>query len=766
MKTLRVLGLLAVVALTVLAAFGARRIEFDTSMEVWFLEKDPDVRAYHDFLEIFESDQIIAMAGEDPALFTPEGLAFLDKYSKRALQVEHVIEARSITSMTQAQAEPGVIRVVPLYEPEDPPSPEMLKARVMADPLIRGRLISDDGRVPAIVLTVDPLTARSEEKLVIAAALREIGREMKAERGVSPALAGPTMLDDAFFRYTQRDLRTNFPLILAVIVVVVLALFRTPWALLLPSCVILLSCLWVSGIMGWFNVRITIIHTIIFPMLLGMGVANSMHILSKTTIYRAEGLDRYQAGLKALKNMLVPCLMTAIMSAAGLISLYTAVLKPLRELGILGAIGTMSAFGLTFVLGPFLLPFLPITAAHPDLEGGSQTSSSVWRRWDAALVGLARWVQARPGKVLALGLALMAAALLGLTQLSMGINALNYFRNHDPVRTDVVFVDEHLAGTLTIEVMIDAGKPDGIKDPEVLKKMKEIQDFLKGVHGVGATLSVVDYLSELRRVTHGGAEEERRLPDTRREAAQLLLLLDDPREIERLVDFDWQRARISGTIHATLIPELVDGLEPLEPMVNRLFPPPAHGIATGQTKLVRNMERYLLGSQVRSLGSAFLAVALLMILALRSWRLGVFAMIPNVVPIAVVLGIMGWSGIQLDPGTAMTGAVAMGLVVDDTVHFLHHLKERLMAGDSVARATERTLVEAGRAAAMTAVILTSAFWVSCTASFKPNIYFGLLTGATILLAALAELILLPAALMLVPERLLRLRKPDAAAATA
>ena len=171
------------------------------------------------------------------------------------------------------------------------------------------------------------------------------------------------------------------------------------------------------------------------------------------------------------------------------------------------------------------------------------------------------------------------------------------------------------------------------------------------------------------------------------------------------------------------------------------------------SKLIANMDRYLLHSATRSMGLAFITVLIFMTLALRSVRLGLFSMIPNILPVALVIGVMGWCGIALDPGTTMIGAVALGLVVDNTVHFLHHLRRRIFAGDDLETAVHDTLMKTGRAVVTTSIVLTCGFWLMLFASFNPNIYFGLLCGLAILFGLVADLVMLPAALLLVKPRL-------------
>jgi hypothetical protein len=176
------------------------------------------------------------------------------------------------------------------------------------------------------------------------------------------------------------------------------------------------------------------------------------------------------------------------------------------------------------------------------------------------------------------------------------------------------------------------------------------------------------------------------------------------------------------------------------------------------SKLIANMEAYLLRSALQSMGLAFITVLLFMTLALRSVRLGLFSMIPNILPVAMVIGFMGWVGIRLDPGTTMIGAVALGLVVDNTVHFLHHLRKRVVAGDDMHDAVVDTLMKTGRAVVTTSTVLALGFWLMLLASFNPNINFGLLSGLAIAIALVADLVVLPAALVVVKPELTAARR--------
>ena len=756
-----VLGLLVLLCLASL--WQARELRVDTSMEVWFLDDDPDLISYRDFLEHFATDQIIVMVWEDPQLWTAEGLAFVDRVTRAAQGLRLPLDpdaaladgapsfgvqrARSITTMSEVVAEPGMLRVSPLYDADEPPDPAALRVRVMADERLVGGLVSADGAVAAVILDVDPLVEDIALKVRLATALIELTDRLGSERDVSIACAGPTMLDDAFLRYTQRDMMTVIPGMGLVILIAILLLFRSGRALALPMAVVSMTCVLVAGLMAALGLKFTIVHTIVFPMMLGIGVASSVHVITRAMNLRRGGATAEVAASEALASLLAPCFFTMATTVAGLLSLSTASLAPVRELGGLGASGAAISFVLTFALGPRLLPLLP----SPTGESGSL--ERMWLAWDELLEGLGRRVQRHALGVTVVAALLLLLSLAGLLRLEVGSNPLNYFMRDDPVRVNLEFVEQRLSGTTSLEIFIDTGRDGGMKDPAVLRSMVAVQRHLSSIDGIGSTFSLADYITELRKAFHGGAPAEARVPDSRNEVAQLLVMLDDPSELDHWVDFEFRRGRINATLRMSDADKLVKEVDGVEALLAREFPPPLSAHATGMSKLISKMEAYLLSSQIRSLALAFVTVLVCMMLALGNFRLGLLSMIPNLLPIGMSLGLMGWLGMTLDPGTAMTGAVALGLVVDDTVHFLHHLRLRLIAGDSLSDATGSTLRETGRAITMTSIVLVAGFWLMCLASFVPNIQFGFLCGLAIALALLANLIVLPAVLALFQPRL-------------
>ena len=750
-RTARALIVAVIVVLSGLSVWQATNLRFDTSLDVYFVETDADLVAYHEFLDVFSTDQVVVMAWKDPDLWTPEGMEALHRFTEEVAALPDVREARSLATASEVHAEPGLLTVTPLWDPDadEPPDLDALKKRVLADDMFVGALINEAGDVPAILATIEHRLEDNSYKIVLAGKMRELGERITAERGEPVAVAGPPVLDDAFFRYVRGDLMKIFPMMVLAIVVVVLFLFRTWRALLLPSGVVILSCLWVTGLMGAFDIGITVVHNIIYPLILGLGIASSIHVTSRAVLLRGEGSTPEEAAEQSLRALFAPCFYTTLTTVGGLMSLWAGSLKPVREFGALSATGAVIALALTYALGPLLLPLLPT----PKDASSSSQDSGARGALDAFLVKLSLLAERRPGTVVLVSVAAMGLSLSGLPRLQTGANVLEYFHEGERVRTDVQFVDSHMSGTTTLEVYIQTDRRDRIKDPEVLSAMAEIQEWMEDLDGIGVTVSLADFVAELRKAQRGGAAVERRVPDTRAEVSQLLLMLDDPAELERMVDFDFQRARITAPVQISKVTTLTTHIPELEERLDAAFDPLGiDASATGQSRLIHNMERYLLQTMVRSLGLAFLLVSVFMAFALRSIKLGLFSMIPNLLPIGFTLGVMAWTGVRLDPGTATTGAVALGLVVDDTLHFLHQFRENMGGDVSLADATRKTLRVTGRALVMTTVILVTAFGSMLVASFTPNNNFGLLSAFTISLALVADLIVLPAALALIKPK--------------
>jgi predicted RND superfamily exporter protein len=336
------------------------------------------------------------------------------------------------------------------------------------------------------------------------------------------------------------------------------------------------------------------------------------------------------------------------------------------------------------------------------------------------------------------------ASLFGITKLNVGNHALEFFRDEDPIYQHAVAIDAALGGAFSYEVLVTADEPGQLKNPEVLAQMRATAEFLQQLDGVSRARSLVDVITEVDRAMND--REIGALPQSREIIAQYLLLIEGDTDLTALVDPEYKSARISARLEAGKGDRAAEKIAQVHRHLEETYQGSVHAQSTGLIELMRNVESYLLHSQLRSLGLACLLVTLAMIAILGNVRLGIISAIPNLLPIGMTLGLMGYLGIRLDAGTIMVAPVALGLVVDDTIHFLHHIRMRLEAGDTLRQAVDSAMTVAGPPIVSTSVILVGGFWTLLAASFRPNMYFGLLSGVTMAFALLGDLLLLPALL--------------------
>lgn len=747
----RLLVLLLTVALAAASAVGASKLEFDSTLEGWLLEDDPGLVAYRDFIDRFVGDEISVIGVTADDVFDPKVLATIDRVSKAARKAPHVHRVRSLTNVKIFDNDPdGGLEIERLIKtlPASAKAAAALRRQALDNPLLAGTLVAKDGKTTAIVVELVGGPDLMQRKMEQVRVLEQIVAGSGAPAGVGLHLGGTPVLDKAFYDYNKRDFRIILPVSSFVVLLIAWLIFRRPFFTVLPSMVVLLSLLIVFGLMGFLGLKVSILSTMVAALVLAVGVADAVHVLSDYRRNLEQGLDRAVALRRSVAHLFIPCLFTSITTAAGFLSLLTSDLSPVREGGWLSAVGVMIAFGLSMTLLPALLSFARRRPARREAGPLDRLVGAVASR----MGGLSRPASVKV-LVVSAALVLAVAARLIFGGMNVGANPIGYFRPGDPVRSATELIDERLGGSTSIELLVNAPE-GGLKDPEILRRMDRVQRYVETLPGVSRALSVVDYIKELNRVVHDGDKRHAVVPGSRQAVAQYYMLLEGEEEYSSMVQQNESLGRITALVNFSGSDALAKRLPEVQARLKQEFAGTgATATITGFVKLMGDMEHYLVRSQIDSMLLAFAVITLMMFILLRSLRLGLLAMIPNLVPILLGLGFMTLIGVGLDPGTVMIGSIALGLVVDDTVHFMVQLKRRVRRGDTMSTAIDGTLHRAGRPIILTSVILIAGFLVATLGSFNPNVNFGFISAVVILLALLADLVILPAALKVLRPRL-------------
>jgi len=326
----------------------------------------------------------------------------------------------------------------------------------------------------------------------------------------------------------------------------------------------------------------------------------------------------------------------------------------------------------------------------------------------------------------------------------VGTNSLDYFKPGDPVRNQTQWIDSNLGGSVSLEFMVIGEGEEALKDPDLLRRMDRFQHYLTAIPGFTGIFSIVDLVKSLNQAFFEGDSLAYQIPETKTGVSQELLLVRGSDELASLVTDDFSMARISARVAMNQSQALSEKLPEIEQKLNEIFGRETVVQPTGIVYLMHRMENYLLTTQLRSFGIAFAVILLCMILLLRSIRLGLLAIIPNFLPILFTMACMPFFHIALDVGTVMIAGIALGLVVDDSIHFLSRMKLELQDSHTTGQAIEAAMLGTGRPLLFTSVILSFGFAVLTLASFNPVIHFGVLSSIVIFLALIFDLVVLPA----------------------
>ena len=762
---------------------------FDASNEAFFKEDDPILVNYNEFRDQFGRDDLILVAIDTPEIFettTLQNLAALQNDLER--EVPHIREVNSLLTVRATRGVTDELIVGDLIEeiPTDPEQLQQLREYVLNSPTYPNWIISADGRVTTITLELNPYVlpeVQGEEDLLAGFSegedlLDSGGEEMQPVTSVeeNQAIAAirevMTRYQSSEFRLflsggpvygsaIQDSMQSNLPVFSGIstgIMILLLAvLFRRISGVLLPLIIVVLSLISTLSLMGAFGRPFTVINQILPSFILAVGVADAIHLL--TIFYRNQtaGSSRQESVSHALEHSGLAIVMTSFTTAGGLWSFANAKSAPIADLGIYGGIGVLAAMLLSLTLLPALLALLP----EPQ-KGSAQNTlqSNSPSLIDRILGGLGETAIQHPVHVVAGCGVVVVAMLLGLLRLEPSNWPLRWFPPESEFRQHTELIDQRMGGSSNLEVLLDTQTPGGLYEPEFMQKLDRLNQVVNtemafpGGETVGKSQSVLDILKESNRALNENRAEYYTVPNSRELIAQELFLFSNSGadDLAKLVDVSFRLARLSLYIpNLDAIDSEVFARE-LENRLEAIFGEDVQFSLTGVAQLWSGTMTNVLLSMQQSYLIAFVLIGVLMILFLGDWKIGLMAMIPNLVPILFTLGLMGYTGLPLDLFTILIGSIGIGLVVDDTVHFLSVFQRYLSRCGNPAQAIRETMLTTGRALLFTTLVLISGF-ASYTAAEFVNIFaFGMLLVVCISTALLMDLLVAPALLMLLYRR--------------
>lgn len=744
--------------LTLVAAAGLLRLSTDVGYRAFLGSDHPSVRAFDAFLERFGGGFPVAIVWSCAqtercsSVFDPESLLMADQVVREMARAPGVRRVAGPANAMLLMPSPDGFEGRRLVEDgRVAPDIEVLAARARIDPLWVGSLISGDGQVGSIVVELS--SSDSAASVSAFEALRAVLEPFEA-RGFEFNLVGGPVDFVVAGGELEAATRRLIPLVTLLLCVVIWLLVRSVPAVVVTLAPAGVAVLWTLGLQGWLGWPQNTLSQTLPPLVLVVSACHGIHVLwrysAELAVGSAADLAARQAALRrTAADIGMPCIVTTLTTAGGFLSFATSGLESFVRFGAVSAAGIVFSWLLSFTLLPILLS-IAVRSELSTLAGKE--------RWGRTVQALVDFAEARPRSILLVATALGAIAAVGIPSLRVDVSFEDLYGEHSEVVRWVRFVEKNLRApeTLEIEIVLPAGQK--LDAPEVVAEIEKLERFLPGLEGLGRVHSVLGPLRWMNRLLHDDDPSFERVGRTSRENGSALFMLTagNASRLEPWLTLDHRAIRLS--VEARKVPQeqLRALLAAVEEYLATEVPAQWRTQISGPARLVHTMVEEIKRTQLRSFATAALVVLALVALFMRSLGWALLAMIPTGLPVLLTLGAMGFAGVNLDAGTAMVAAVVIGIAIDDTVHLLTQYRRRIELGQEPGEAIRGAVPHVARALITTSVALALGFLSLLVSPWQSVANFGVLAAAAIMLALLADLIVLPA-LILAFARISRLQ---------
>jgi predicted RND superfamily exporter protein len=742
--------MLTVVMAVMIAAYGGSKLTFKSDYRVFFGEENPQLTEFERIQATFTKNDGVAfiVAPKSGTVFDEKTLTAIHALTMDAWQIPYSSRVDSITNYQHTTADGDDLVVADLVlEPEllSGMDLDLLKSIVLNEPVLHKKLISEDASVTIVNATVqlpgiDPVTELPE----VVAKVRQIQDGFQQNHPeLNVYLSGMIMMNNTFSESALGDNASLVPLMFGVVALVMILLLRTISGSVATIIVVMFSIVTTMGLAGWTGFYLTGPSASAPTVIMTLAVADCIHILTTMLYEMRQGAEKRQAIVDSLRINFQPILLTSVTTAIGFLSMNFSDSPPFRDLGNLVAIGVMLAFIFSITIFPALLTVLPIKV---KLENKSKFH---------LMTVIGDFVIAKRKVLLPVFSILIISLTVFLPKNELNDDFVKYFDTSVPFRQATDFMQERMSGLATQEIEVHSKVSGGINSPEYLRTLAEFGDWMREQPETDNVNIVSDILRRLNKNMHGDDFSYYRLPESRELSAQYMLLyelsLPYGLDLNNQIDVDKAATRIVITTKNLTSAKNIE----LEERINQWFVnnAPNYTATIASPNLMfahigqRNITSMLLGTSI-----ALILISMLLGVALRSVKFGLISLIPNLVPAAMAFGIWYFIDGQVGLGLSVVIGMTLGIVVDDTVHFLSkYLRARRVKGKDSIAAVRYAFASVGQALWVTTLVLFAGFMVLAQSSFKLNADMGLLTAITIVIALIIDFFFLPPLLIMLDK---------------
>ena len=738
------LTLATILALTALALTaiinpltGNVRLNIDPSADRLFSENVSAKQFYDRTRETFGSDEtlIITIASDD--IFTQTSTNTIRRITDRISDVGAVHHVLSLTSAVDIRSVEDGLDISPFFTDPEEGSTDLstVKQRIMSNPFYAGNLVSTAGDATALVVYFNNFSDREYIRGGIHEQIMAIVEEEQGDHEIF--MTGSPYFKFAMVELLVDDLIWTPPLITIILAIVLAISFRTVLGVITPLLTVGVGVILTLGTISALGHSLSMISVLVPPLLMILGFSYAVHVTSEYHQQRRNPESSDPVILQTLKHMTLPVMLTGLTTIAGFIALMANPINAVKEFGVFASIGVVYITLLSITFAPALLKALD---RHPGRwpEAGTSGTSS----FDQFVDGVALFdLKHRRAIFIAFGI-LCLLALYGITRIQVSTESITNFDAESDVRKGFDIVNEHLGGANHFYIVVEGDHPDTFKDPRSLQALRDLQDWLESQPEIGGTLSLADYLMQINQAFNDNDPEHFAIPESRRLITQLLFLSSSD-ELDRIVDSRFRTTNLvvrSRVINSDRMSVL---LERIEPQL-QLLPEHLKATVTGNPVLVSETLTDIIVGQARSVGLALIFVYAILTIMFMSQRIGFVALLPNIVPVLVYFGSLGFFGISLNPSTSLIAPMVLGIAIDDTIHYFSRFNREVRRHADDRKATLLAMKAVGRPVTFTSIGLCLGFLVLMTSELRMQAQVGLMASYSLAIAWLSDFLLTPA----------------------
>lgn len=747
-----------VLILSLMMALGLAsqgNMEFDGDYHVFFSESNPELEAFDALQEKYTKDDnvILVLSPDNGNIFTRDNLAAIEELTKESWNTPYSSRVDALTNFQHTSAVGDDLYVDDLsYESSTKTDEEVLaiKEKALKEPLLVNRILNEKGSVTAINITVRlPGKDMAKEIPEVTIFVRNLIADFQEKHpNFQVHTSGLVPLNTAFFESSMNDLGLTM-IMLVIVIITTFVLTRNIYTTIATLAVVLFSILSSVGFVGLMGIKLTPPSAVFPTMILTLAVADSIHILiTMLQKMRKEQLSKVDALVESMRLNFMPVFITSLTTVIGFLTMNFGDVPPFWDLGNITAFGMTMAFIYSTTLLPALMAILPLKVKAKTEDAKEQ------KNW---YTNFGQYVVDRPLKLTVISLTIIGGLTFLATKNTFNDEFINYFDESVKFRTDTDYISENLTGIYNVEFSIASGESGGINSPAYLKHLNNFEDWLNEQPEVIHVNAFSEVARRVNKSMHGDDESYYRIPDTREEAAQFLLLyelsLPFGLDLNNQINVDKSETRVTVTIKNLDSPEMITFASKGEQWLKDNTPDAMHAIGVSPMLMFSKLGFRQADSMFKGNIIALVLISMILMFALKNFKLGLLSIIPNVTPVLVGFGIWALYKGQINTGMVIVFGMTLGIIVDDTVHFMSKfLRARNELGYDAKRAVIYAFETVGKALVTTTLVLLAGFTVLSTSSFALNSYMARITVIIITAALIIDFILLPSLLILTSKK--------------